>query len=166
MTSTNHEKSVSKFTWSTDGRYVAYLSSDEKTDERKAKDERKDDPIVYREDSEYSHLRIVEVATKKVTILVSENCHIYEFAFGPDSQSVAYATTKTPEIASADANGTSIEIVKLDDRSVVKLSTFPAPVEDLCWISSGLWWRGMYDLTSVLSSKAVYKLEISTKEWS
>jgi dipeptidyl aminopeptidase/acylaminoacyl peptidase len=165
LTSTDHEKSVSKFAWSTDGRYIAYLSADERTDERKAKDERKDDSIVYGQDWGYSRLRIVGVTTKEVTTLVSENCHVYEFAFGPDSKSVAYATTKTPEMASADANGTSIEILKLDDRSVVKLSTFPGPVEDLCWISSDIWWRGMYDLTSVLSSKAVYKLEVSTKKW-
>jgi dipeptidyl aminopeptidase/acylaminoacyl peptidase len=165
LTSTDHEKSVSKFAWSGNGRYITYLSADERTEEKKTKDERKDDPIVYGEDWEYARLRTVEVATKKVTALVSENCHVYEFAWGPDSKSVAYATSKTPESTSADANGTSIEVAKLDDRSVVKLSNFPASVEDLCWISSGLWWRGRYDLTSVLSSKAVYNLPVPTKKW-
>lgn len=166
LTPTGHEKSVSKFAWSGDGRYIAYLSADENSEERRARGERKDDPIVYGEDWEYARLRTVEVATQEIITLVSENCHVYEFAFSPDSKSLAYATTKTPESASAEANGTSIELVQLDGQSVVNLSNFPAPVEDLCWISSGLWWRGMYHLTNLLSSKTVYSLSIITKKWS
>jgi Tol biopolymer transport system component len=88
LTPTHHEKSVSKFAWSGDGRYIAYLSADERSEEKRARDERKDDPIVHGEDWEYARLRTVEVATRKTITLVSENCHVYEFTFSPDSKSL------------------------------------------------------------------------------
>jgi dipeptidyl aminopeptidase/acylaminoacyl peptidase len=166
LTPTSLEQSVSKFSWGLDGKYIAYLSTDETSEEKKARDERKDDPIVYGEGWEYTRLRTVEVGTRKFNTLVSGNFDIYDFAFSPDSKSIAYATAKTPEVASAETNGTSLAVVQLDDQSVVTLSHFPGQVDDLCWISSGLWWRGIYDFATVLSSKAVYNCSLTTKEWS
>lgn len=166
LTSTDCEKSVAKFVWSGDGRYIAYLSVDESMPKRKPKDERKDDPMVYGENWEYARLRTVEVATKTVTTRVSENCHVYDFVWSPDSKSMAYVTQRTPEGTSANINGTSIEVVALDDDRVSKLANFPAPLEDLCWIEQDLWWRATYDLTNILSSKSVYKMSMASKTWS
>jgi dipeptidyl aminopeptidase/acylaminoacyl peptidase len=153
LTPTDQEQSVSKFAWSGDGTYIAFLSADGKKQREKAQVESKLDPMVYGEDWEYARLRIIEVATKEVTTLVSENSHIYDFAWGPNSKSVAYAKTGTPESSSAETHGTCLEVVKLDDRSVARLSDFPAPLDDLCWISSGLWWKGPYELASTLSAR-------------
>ncbi|OKL56559.1 hypothetical protein UA08_08088 [Talaromyces atroroseus] len=166
LTPTGQGKSVYKFAWSRDGKYIAYLSADETSEEQRARYERKDDPIVYGQDWEYARLRTIEVATKKVNTVVSSNFHVYDFAFSPDSKSLAYATAKTPESASAETNGTSLAVVPLEDRSVVNLSHFPGQINDLCWISSGLWWRGIYDSKTILSSKTVYNLSLDTKEWS
>jgi WD40 repeat protein len=165
LTSTDQEQSVSKFAWSGDGTYIAFLSADEKKQREKAQVESKLDPMVYGENWEYARLRIIEVATKEVTTMVSENSHIYDFAWGPNSKSVAYAKTGTPQSSSAETHGTCLEVAKLDDRSVTRLSVFPAPLDDLCWISSGLWWKGPYELASTLSSKTVCKMDVSTKEW-
>ena len=49
LTSADNEANISKFSWSPDGIYIAYLSPDEKSPERKAKEERKDDPEVHGE---------------------------------------------------------------------------------------------------------------------
>ncbi len=166
LTSTDCEKVVAKFAWSGDGRYIAYLSADEKTAKRKAKDKRKDDAEVYGENWEYARLRTVEIATKTVTTRVSENCHVYDFVWSPDSKSIAYVTRRTPEVASANINGTSIDVVGLDSQRVFKLANFPAPLEDLCWIAQDLWWRATYDLTNIISSRSVYKMSMATKTWS
>ena len=166
LTSTDCKKRVTQFAWSGDGKYIAYLSADEKTAERKAMDERKDDAKVYGEDWEYARLRTIEVAAKTVTTRVSENFHVCEFAWSPDSKSIAYVTRKTPKSESANVNGTSIEVVGLDDERVFKLTNFPASLEDLCWVAQDLWWRARYDLTNHFSSKSVYKMPVLGKTWS
>lgn len=166
LTSTKCEKGVAKFAWSGDGRYIAYLSGDEKTVEKKAKDERGDDAMVYGENWEYGRLRIVKIATKRVTPLASEHCHVCDFAWSPDSKSIAYVTQRMPKGLSAYNNGTSVEVIGLEDRRVLKLSDFPTALEDVCWIAQDLWWRATYDLTSSVSSKSVYRLSIAAKTWS
>lgn len=166
LTSTDCEKGIAKFAWSREGKYIAYLNSDERTTEMKAKDWKKDDAMVYGEAWEYARLRTVKVTTKKMTTRVSGNFHVYDFAWSPDSTSIAYATQSTPESTSANTDGTWIEFIKLETQRVLKLAHFPAPVEDLCWIKPDVWWRATYDLTSVLSSRSVYRLDMASKTWS
>ena len=91
---------------------------------------------------------------------------MYDFAWSPDSKSIAYVTRRTPEVASANINGSSLEVAELDDQRVFKLASFPAPLEDLCWIAPDLWWRATYDLTSIISSRSVYKMSMAAKTWS
>jgi Tol biopolymer transport system component len=96
------------------------------------------------EDWEFARLRAVEVATKRVSTLVSGSSHVYDFAWSPDSKPLACTTQKTPEGTSADIDGTSLQVVIVDDQRVSKLAHFPAPLDDLCWIASDLWWRATY----------------------
>ena len=166
LTPTDNEKGVSNFAWSGDGKYIAYLSTDEKTTERKAKDEQKDDAMVYGEEWEYARLRVVEVTTKTITTLVADACHVYNLAWSPDSKSLAYATQRTPEGQSANINGTSIKAVRLDDQHATKLQHFPGLLEDLLWLGTNLWWRAMYTPSNILSAKSVYKMSLSDKTWS
>jgi Tol biopolymer transport system component len=159
------EKAVSKFSWSGDGKHIAYLSSDEKTAGRVARDEEKDDAMVYGQNWEFARLRIVEVATTKITTLATEDSHVYDFAWSPDSTSIAYVTQKTPEPDSPNLDGTSIQIVDINSHQISKLAKFPAHLHDICWNSEELWWRGKYNLTTTVSSLSVYKMDIATKTW-
>lgn len=165
LTSTDCEKGVAKFAWSGDGKYIAFLSPDEKSAEMKARDERKDDAMVYGAEWGFARLRVVDVATKQVTTLVSDDCHVYDFGWGSDPKQLAYVTTKTPEGESAYISGSSIRIIGLEDQDVTKLADFPAPLQDLCWVAGDLWWRANYDLTNTLSSRSVYKLSVAVKTW-
>lgn len=165
LTSTNCEKGVSNFAWSGDGRLIAFLSADERTAERKRKDERGDDAMVYGEHWENAQLRTVEVATKTVTTRTLGNGHVYDFSWSPDSQSLVYAMQRTPEGSSAWVHGTSLEVVELGDNFVSSLSTFPSSLEDLCWVAQDLWWRATRDLTTMLSAKSLYRMPLSTRSW-
>lgn len=166
LTSRDYEQGVAKFAWSGDGKYIAYLSADEKTAEGKAKDEKKDDAMVYGENWEYARLRVVEVTTKTVTTLVSKDYHVYDFAWSPDSRSLVYATQRTPEEESANIDGTSIEVIRLNDQGLSELAHFPSSLEDLIWIGPDLWWRAKYTPSSIHSSKSVYKMSFAAKTWS
>ena len=165
LTSTDCKQGVAKFGWSANGEFIAYLSVDEKTAEKIEKEKKKDDAMVYGGDWEFASLRIVEVATRKMITLVSEDRHVYDFAWSPDSTSLAYTTQATPEATSANINGTSIGMIRVLDHHVSELSHFPGPLEDLCWSGDYLWWRAMFEPSSLLSSKSVYRMSIAAKTW-
>ena len=166
LTPTHNEASISKFAWSPDGRYIAYLSSDEKSEERKAKDEQGDDPEVYGEHWDFNRLRCIDLHSKKITTLVSKQCHVCDFAWSPDSQKIAYGTQRTPDVHSSVYHGTTLEIITIGNETISEASLFPTKLSDLCWIESNLWWRATYDLTNTVSSNCVYGMSIESKEWS
>ena len=166
LTPAENQASISKFSWSPDGRYIAYLSPDEKSPERKAKDERKDDPIVYGEDWQFNRLRMIEVDSKKITALVSDDCQIMEFTWSPDSNHIAYVTSETPEIHSALYHGVSFKTVSIDDQKTSYLAHFPSMIQDICWVGSDLWWRSTYTLPEMFSAWALYGMSITEKKWS
>jgi len=166
LTPTDNEANISTFSWSPDGRYIAYLSPDEKSTERKAKEERKDDPKVYGENWQFNRLRCIAVDSKQITTLVSKQCHVCEFVWSPDSKMIVYGTQRTPEIQSPYHHGTTLQTVTIQDQKVSDLIIFPTSLSDLCWAESDLWWRAPYDLTNTMSSNCVYGMSIKSKDWS
>jgi dipeptidyl aminopeptidase/acylaminoacyl peptidase len=166
LTSSDNEANISTFAWSPDGKYIAYLSPDEKSPERKAKEGRKDDPEVYGENWQFNRLRCVNVHSKQIATLVSKQCHVCEFVWSPDSKTIAYGTQRTPEIQSPSYHGTTLQTVTIQDRKVSDLILFPTRLSDLCWAESDLWWRATYDLTNTMSSNCVYGMSTESKDWS
>lgn len=170
LTPPDLEQAISKFVWSPDGKYIAYLSPDETSAETKARHERGQDEKVFGQDWSWNRVRIVDVESRKVTTLVSQDCHVYDLAWSSDSASIAYVTTKTPELGSSINYGSEIEVVSMSDRKVKSLSRFPNGVSDLCWVGNALWWRSNYDLSKALgmSSGCVYGMGIDGRdgEWS
>ena len=165
LTPIDNEANISKFLWSPDGKYVAYLSPDEKSPERKAKKERKDDPEVYGENWQFNRLRCIDVHSKQIVTLFSSQQHVCDFAWSPDSKAIAYGTQKTPESQSPFHHGTTLQVVDIQERKIFDLSVFPAKLSDLCWEESDLWWRATYDLRNAMSSNCVYGMPIETKAW-
>ena len=92
---TNAKEGVTGFSWSPDGKRIAFLSVDSLSKTTDAARKRKDDPQVYESDFRLSHVWVVDVATKKENELV----HTTEFtvrgapAWSPDSKRIAYVTT-------------------------------------------------------------------------
>lgn len=92
---TNAKEGVTGFSWSPDGKRIAFLSVDSLTKTTDAARKRRDDPQVYEGDFRLSHVWVVDVATKKENELV----HTTEFtvrgapSWSPDSRRIAYVTT-------------------------------------------------------------------------
>ncbi|KIW47780.1 uncharacterized protein PV06_00443 [Exophiala oligosperma] len=161
------EQAITKFTWSPDGRYVAYLSSDEESSETKSRHERGDDEKVYGEHWDLNRLRIIDVASRKITTIVSKDSHIYDLAWSPDSTSIVYAATKTPELGSPMTYGSTLEVVSLADRNIREFVRFPNGLSDLGWKGKSLWWRSNYDLSHPmgLGSMCVYGMDFNSSQW-
>ncbi|KAJ5665417.1 WD40-like Beta Propeller [Penicillium maclennaniae] len=101
VTPVENEKPISAFEWSPNGAYIAYASADEKTDDQIRKEKEKDDAKVWGEDLEYRRLRVVHVATRQVSTIVSGDRHVHAFSWGPDSKQFVYLEHKEPDINSS-----------------------------------------------------------------
>ena len=94
---TDVKEGVSGYSWSPDGRRIAFLSVDSLPKTSDAQRKRRDDPQVYEGDLRLSHVWVVDVATKKTTELV----HTTEFtvrgtpSWSPDGRRIAYVTSPT-----------------------------------------------------------------------
>jgi dipeptidyl aminopeptidase/acylaminoacyl peptidase len=89
---------VSAFEWSRDGRTIAYLSKEPKSDERRRKEKDRDDAITPKEMYAWNRLWVMDVASKKAMQLTSGDLHVSSFSFSPDGRKLAIAAQPTPLI--------------------------------------------------------------------
>ena len=91
---TDIKEGASTFSWAPDGRSIAFISSDSLAREEEAKRARRDDPQQYEGDQRFSHVWIVDMATKKSRELT----HSTEWtvsggaAWSPDGSRIAIST--------------------------------------------------------------------------
>ncbi|HUL76929.1 MAG TPA: S9 family peptidase [Vicinamibacteria bacterium] len=90
--------SVSTFEWSADGRLVAFLAREAKSDERKRHEKEKDDAWTPSEVFPWERLWVIDVATRQARQLTSGEIHVTGMSFSPDGRTVAFAGQPTPRI--------------------------------------------------------------------
>jgi dipeptidyl aminopeptidase/acylaminoacyl peptidase len=93
VTSTESETSIKTFSFSPDGRSIAYISST-KTQEQIRREKEKDDANVYGNAWKYQGLHFVDLATKEVLTLFNNDRHVLELVFLSASK-IAFLHTKT-----------------------------------------------------------------------
>jgi dipeptidyl aminopeptidase/acylaminoacyl peptidase len=117
---TKGKRSVKAFEWSPDGKQIAFLAPDAKTDEEEKKEKEKDDAKVVDKDDKHARLWILDVATGESRALTKPNWNFDELAWLPAGDRVVVKGTDHPEsdqyterIFSVQvADGTMKELVK------------------------------------------------------
>ena len=94
----NAKGGVSSFQWSADGRSIAYLSHEPKSDERKKKEKDRDDAWTPSSMYVWNRLWIMDVASRKATQLTSGTMHVTDFSISPDGKRLVFAAKPTPRI--------------------------------------------------------------------
>ena len=89
---------VSALAWSRDGRQIAYLSREPKSDERRRREKDKDDAWTPSSVYAWNRLWVMDVASRKATQLTSGGLHVSTFSFSPDGRRLAFAAQPTPLI--------------------------------------------------------------------
>ncbi|KAK4984476.1 hypothetical protein LTR66_008492 [Elasticomyces elasticus] len=167
VTKADNEKDIAGFRWSPDGKSIAFISPDEKTAERKARDEERDDVMVYGEDWQYNRLRLLHVSTKTVTTLVRKDAHVASFAWSEDSKSLVYSTWKTPDLNAPGYHGVEIEEVSVVDKSVKSVCHFDGMIMNSFEVLDGkLYFVAGVTPRSCATGGAVYQLSLSSGDYS
>ena len=158
ITSPENRKKISRLQWAPSGRFIAYLSADEKTGDQERKEKEKDDAKVWGEELEYHRLRYVHVATRQITTLVGGNQHVHLFSWGLDSQEIAFVLHKIPDINSAGFYGAQIQRVNLMTKVATSLCTFPGPIPQFAWGKEGIYFTGGVIPDHCSTARTVYRV--------
>ena len=116
---TKGKRSVKAFEWSLDGKSIAFLAPDAKTEEEEKKEKDKDDAKVVDKDDKPARLWILDVATGETRALTKANWNFDELAWLPWGNVVVAKGTDHPEsdeyterIFAVRSDGTMIQLVK------------------------------------------------------
>lgn len=163
VTPAENERSIDKFEFSPDGKTVAFLSADEKSEEKKAREKAKNDAQVWGEDWAFNRLRVVHIGTKTVTVIVSKDAHIVDFAWNDAGTQLGFTEVRTPNIESPDLYGTTISTVDIESKEVRKVTHFPGTIRNLTRVGAHLYFTGSITEMELNSSQCVYHIDLSNQ---
>ncbi|EXL54105.1 hypothetical protein FOCG_07194 [Fusarium oxysporum f. sp. radicis-lycopersici 26381] len=161
ITDAENVEDIETFLFSPDGRIIAYVSPDEKSEDEKEKSEKDEpDPEVWGEKWAFARLRLVDVESHETKVLVGGDKHVGEFSWSPDGKRIAFMSQESPHIEEAMLTGTTISTVDVENGKVTELCKVINEPYDLTWAPDGQ----VYFITGVPADKdtggrAVYKTD-------
>lgn len=161
LTSTGNKKPIGRYQWSPDGKYIAFTSTDEDTEEKRDKCQKGDDARVWGEDWGHARLRLVSVDDKTTTTLVELQAHISSLAWSLNGESLAYTLLTSPREEHV-LDGGDIYVANVQSQITRKVHHYATRICDLNWLEDDLVWVGKHDGESVWSSDAVWRWVSST----
>jgi dipeptidyl aminopeptidase/acylaminoacyl peptidase len=101
---TSAKAGVDSYKWSPDGRMIAFLARDAKTDEERKKQQLRDDPIQIDHDYKYERLWVLSLNDRKQALITQRDMEVRGFDWSPDSTSFAIAFTSRPGLRDSDCH--------------------------------------------------------------
>jgi len=162
VTDQNHEGMIKNIVWSPDGRFIAYSSPDEFTENERKRMGKKDDVIIYSDHWRPDRLRLLEVALRTCSVVFSDSSHVGSFAWSPDSKRVAIVTSLTSQIESSQVNGSVIKFVAIDDRYIKHKVEFPHKIfYGPVWTRKGVYFIAGFRPENWFTSRVLYSASLS-----
>lgn len=165
ITPPDNKKKIAQFQWAHNGKFIAYLSADEKTAEKEEREKEKDDAKVWGEEWEYQRLRYVHVATRQITTIVSGDKHVHLFSWSSDSQEIACVLHESPDINSAGFYGAQIERLNLIGKVSTHITKFPGPISQVVWGKDGIYFTGGVIPGHCSTARTVYIVSVAEKTY-
>lgn len=136
ITPTENTQDIETWEFSPSGKTIAYISADEK-DKKDDEDEDESTPNVWGEGWEFARLRIVDLETKKVKLLVGGDRNIVSLAWSPDGSTIAFESVENTNIEEVMLTGTTISTVQVETGKVRDLCKVPMELNSLTWAPDG-----------------------------
>jgi dipeptidyl aminopeptidase/acylaminoacyl peptidase len=89
---------VNAFDWSADGKTIAFLAREPKSEERRRREKEKDDAWTPGDVHPWSRLWVIDVATREARQLTSGPLHVTGMSLSPDGRTIAFAGQPTPGV--------------------------------------------------------------------
>ena len=83
--------------WSPDGRRIALLIRDSKSEERKRREKERDDAVEFERDPRYTRLWVLDLKTRAFRQVTRGRVQVWEFAWSPDGRNFALIASGSPE---------------------------------------------------------------------
>jgi dipeptidyl aminopeptidase/acylaminoacyl peptidase len=139
---THVESGVSEFEWSPTGSTIAFTTRDAKSPIRKLRDSVYGEIAVIGGDYSMTRLWTLDVTSSDSTspaeprrLTQGDSFTVNEFRWSPDGMRIAFTAQRDPDLGSQ--NTTTIYVVTLGDRSVIKLVSTPGPNSSPVWSPDG-----------------------------
>lgn len=129
--------SVSALAWSADGKTIAFLAREPKSEERKKREKEKDDAYTPSSVYPWSRLWVLDVATRKATQLTKGELHVTGVSLSPDGSRVAFAAQPTPEVP--DGYRSDLYVVPTAGGEAVALVARKGSDTRPAWSPDGKW---------------------------
>jgi dipeptidyl aminopeptidase/acylaminoacyl peptidase len=94
---TKGKSSISKFAWSADGKTIAYIAPDAKSEEEGKKEKDKDDGRVADKDEKHPRLWLLPAESGEAKAITPANWEIKELDWMPDGENIVVICTDRPE---------------------------------------------------------------------
>ena len=89
-------RNANPLAWSPDGRQIAFLMTEPKTDEEREREERKDDAVEFERHLKFTHIYLVDVASHDVSAASPAGLQVWEFCWSPDGKEFAVVASDLP----------------------------------------------------------------------
>jgi dipeptidyl aminopeptidase/acylaminoacyl peptidase len=134
---TSSKSGIAQFQWSPDGKKIAYVAQRDLTADEEKKQKDKDDAVVIDQQFRFTQLSTIDVASKKVTVIVNGAMQANDPQWAPDGARIAFSASTTPK--ADDGNLSDIYVVSSDGGAVRKLVENPGPDASPRWSPDGKW---------------------------
>ncbi|MGH1362298.1 MAG: S9 family peptidase [Calditrichia bacterium] len=115
---TDHSAAISNYSWSADGNWLAYISTDAKTADEKAAIVRGEDWKDYDTNYKYPRLYVMNAKTGESKQISGETTAVWAMAWSPDNTHLAIQTTDKPLVDESMMFGTLQRISRVDGSTI------------------------------------------------
>ncbi|RDW56904.1 hypothetical protein BP5796_12971 [Coleophoma crateriformis] len=134
ITPAENEQQILKFKFSPDGKQIAFICAPEN----------------------------IQKAT--IVSLFNKNAHVTDFDWSDSGTEIAFTTLRTPHVESQYIHGTTLSIVRIEDRELRTVCHMPRGVSSLTWSGSVLYFITNNTPEHDTSGFAVYSVKLVDEE--